>query len=220
MSYGLSIRVVSDDAGPALERLRYYLAREECREAIGKGIARQIQDHLFAWSDSHPNRMGGKRKNIIAKAGKATRFETTDKGVLVTISNEAIAARYFGAEIRPVNAKFLTIPARTEAYGKSARDFKLKAVFPRGREQSPAVGWLVAVEDYLRPLKSGKRKGTLVKARKAEAGTVGGGGVFFWLVKRATIKPEPEILPDDEALGEAGIKEVTRGVDAKWKGEK
>lgn len=131
--------------------------------------------------------MNGKCTNIIAKAGKATRYETTERGVLVTISNAAIAARYFGATIRPVKGKFLTIPARTEAYGKTAGEFKLKAIFPKGREQSPAVGWLVAVEDCLRPLKSGKRKGNLVKAGA------------------------------DQAIGEAGVAAVARGVERRRK---
>lgn len=197
MSYGVQV-LVSGNALAGLDDLSEYVRRGEFKPGVGTSVVRLISRHLVQWNASHPNRLGGKRTNIIAHAAEATRWDPTPDGVAVTISNPAIGARFRGAEIRPVRSKFLTIPARPEAYGKSPREFNLRPVFPKNWS-GPAIGWLESAENYLRAVKSGKRKGQLTGASSDKA-THGEGGVLFWLVKRVTILPEPEILPPESAI--------------------
>ena len=209
MTYGAQIAVDDAEVRESLAILHDGLSRHAYRPTIGASVVRLIQRHLVDWNETHPNRMGGKRTNIIAAAAQATRWDEQPNGVEITITNPALGARWRGAEIRPVNAKFLAIPARPEAYGKSPREFDLQAIFPkRGEARGPAIGWLVQVQDTERALKGGKRKGQLQRARKGETATHGEGGVMFWLVKRVTLQPEPEIMPTSADIVSAAANAV------------
>jgi hypothetical protein len=211
----ISIRIAHDDASPAMRRLAGYVERQEFKPAIGESVLATIQAHLFAYDQAHPNKMGGDRTNVVAAAAKASRWHRMPGGVRVTIPSAAVSGRYFGATIRPVNAKFLAIPARPEAYGRAPREFQLKAVFPRGQPVGRGIGWLVALDDYERRMKRGKRKGQLATEKNASKATHGEGGVMFWLVKKAVLKPTPELLPTDAEISQAAVDGVERGLAEK-----
>lgn len=93
-----------------------------------------------------------------------------------------VALRAFGGTVTPKLAKYLAIPARTEAYGKSPREF-----------------------DNLRPHKFRSGSLALVEAdhSRLDDRKEYGGGVYFWLTESATIRANPDVLPsDDEVTGE------------------
>lgn len=61
---------------------------------------------------------------------------TVEAGVLASAGSSLLTianANEFGAEISPKNSKWLTIPLRDELKGKSARDFSLQFVHPKGK---------------------------------------------------------------------------------------
>lgn len=211
MHYGISIDI-QDGVSGTLTDLRHYFHSDSARAAIGAGVARAISDHLFAWDATHPNRLGGKRTHIISAAAKATTYKIAGNEVLVSITNPAIAARFFGTTILPVKGKALAIPAVPEAHGKSPREFNfLKLVWRRGENR----GALVAIENYMREIQRGKNKGKLVRPGKGVTATHGLGRVLYWLVRRAQIPAEPGILPSTDSMLDAGLSAAQQSMPLK-----
>jgi hypothetical protein len=172
---------------------------EGVKRVIGRAIANVLKEHFIRLAgDSAHHRtaasLGAKRTGFYSEAARGVQQpQLVANGVAVPINQVGLAQRLFGGIIRPVKAKFLTIPARSQAYGKRASEFdNLRAIFfPKGKSESGATGALIAREATV---STGKRKGQSI-----------GGEVYFWLVKTAKQKADPTVLPTDSELGTAAL---------------
>jgi hypothetical protein len=106
------------------------LTGDEIGMIVGQAAQQLIKEHFekLANDSAHhktARSLGAQRTGLYEEASRATQQPVLERGgVSVSINQVAIAQRYFGGTIVPVNAKFLAIPARTETYGHRPREFK------------------------------------------------------------------------------------------------
>jgi hypothetical protein len=197
MSLAISI---TDNATPWLDYLGKHLSEPGLQHVVGGEVTRLLLDHLTALDADRPNALGGQRTHFYANAGKATSYAVQENGVTVSVNQTGIAQRYFGGTIEPVNAKYLTIPARAEAHGRRAGEFNnLEVLFGRNGPYALAERQATSFSIRSRFDKSGNRQ-SAIKNRKSV-----GGGIFFWLVKSVTQEPDPTVLPDEPSILNAAL---------------
>jgi hypothetical protein len=197
----VSFNVEKDEATPTALRLKAAAAdRLSMNLEAAKGMLPVVQRSLNQMSLSNHNAFGV-RDTFWKSMLSGTRFGADDEGGYVS-TPRPVALRYFGGTVVPTNTTYLAIPARSEAYGKTPKDFSdLRFVLF-------ASGSAALVQTAL-------PTGAKTRGRKKDAQGRGsidaraqGGGVFYWLVKSATINPDPDVLPTPEEI-EAG---AVRGV--------
>lgn len=194
MSVSISIETNVDGV---LSRLKP-IEMDGVKKVAGRALANQLRGHFFKLNAERPNQMGGARTNFYSQAARGVQQpEVLTDGVKVSINQVGIAQRYFGGTIHPVTTRFLTIPARAEAYGRRAGEFNnLRfAVLGAG---GPALVKTEATEiSFGRKRKKGQR--TLKKGGEI------GGEVMFWLRRSVTQRADPTVLPSErEIAGEVG----------------
>jgi hypothetical protein len=164
--------------------------------ALAKATAEDLviatQDHLREL-DTRGNRLGGQRTHFYGEAAANTTGQAEGDQVRVSINKQGIRQRFFGGTIKPVNRKFLTIPARAEAHGKTAREFN-NLRFAIDPELGPV---LVEAERTDVDLQPRRKKLSPVSERARSAG----GAVMFLLRRSVTQRPDPEVVPSKEKLG-------------------
>lgn len=158
---------------------------------IGRSVAELFKENFFKLDRERPNALGGSRTHFYADAAKATSSEGDDTGATITVSQQGIRQRLEGGTIRAIKGKYLTIPARAEAYGKSVRSFKnLRFVKLSGDR-----AMLVEVDQQ--GVSFGKKKDGSVSR-----GHVSGGLVMFWLVPSVTQKGDRSVIPRETQIRE------------------
>ncbi len=176
------------------------------RHVGGRGLVNVLREHFSRLDRERPNQLGGKRTHFWRQVAHSVQQPRTagDK-VIVSINHVGAAQRLFGGSIVPVNAKYLTIPARAEAHGKRAREFPDLEILwgKRGRPVALVQRQQTSV-NYGRD----KNKGV------PKSGGERGGGVFFWLVQEVTQRADPTVLPTDDELGNAAVAAMREFVDA------
>ena len=203
MSAAITISVV-DHATPALDAAGAALQPAAIKREVGEAVRILVFNHLTKLNADRPNQLGGTRTNFYADAARNTSYAETNDGVTVTVNKQGIRQRFQGGTIRPVKAKYLTIPAIAEAHGRRASDFNfLQVIFGRGG----------------RPVALGERDQTNLVFRKRKGGTQKasqtiGGRIWFWLVKSVTQKPDPSILPSDQEIEETARQAISTAVAA------
>ena len=210
---------ISDLIG-AVDSLEGGIKSSELKRIAGMAMKEAVQQHLYAIaSDAEHHRtadsLGAVRTGLYTKAADHTHdpeVEGEDVAVAIEDENGALAQRYFGGDIAAPEGHLLTIPARTEAYGKRAREFSnLRLImFPSG------AGALVEREATV--LRGGKRgaralAGSLAGSRK---GDKIGGLLFYWLVQSVHQDPDPSILPTDQELLEPALRNVSSYISRIW----
>lgn len=166
------------------------------RKVMARAINNRLIEHMDKLEAERPNALGGTRTHFYGQVRDSLASTEpsvgSDGDVTISINQVGFAQRYFGGTITPTQGrKYLTIPARAEAYGRRASDFNdLHFV------KTAAGGMLVQNEQQAikigRPRKDGSRKLT--------PGAESGGGVMFWLKTSVTQQPDPSVLPPDEAI--------------------
>lgn len=188
---------ITDTATPEITRLQELLASPALRAVIGRSGRNHVRDHLFKLDAARHRPYV--RLHFYARAARATNYRVLPDGAAVSINHLGIAQRYFGGEIRPRNSKYLTIPARSEAEGRRAREFNnLKPVFGRNGI------YALAERSATRLRKTGK-------GYKSAGET--GGGIMFWLVKSVTQHEDPSVLPKMSKLVEAVVADAEKYID-------
>lgn len=194
-----------EDLQVAVETLGGAITGDDVRKAMGNAVANVLLAHFaeLAQDSTHhktAQSFGAAPTGVYEEARRGVQQpELEGEGVSVTINQRAIAQRFFGGDIEPVNAKFLAIPARTESYGKRPGEFdNLRFIlFPSG------AGALV------------ERDATKL-TRKGKQGAAVGGLVFFWLVKQVHQDPDPSVLPTEDAMLEAAMQNAQSYVSRVW----
>lgn len=214
-SYGVSIQ---DTASDTLQRLITAVKGREYTTPVGEAGKGVLMNH-FAEKNADPKShrtaqgFGAAPADLYLAFRDATAWQPSSSGVTLSVNHDAARQRLEGGKIEPVNSTYLTIPARTESYGKRAREFgqTLQVLFGRNGPYA-----LAAKADYEREAKSGKNKGRLIRAKKGDAATHGEGGVFFWLARSATQYPDRTVLPPedgDKSLGAGIARELKLWID-------
>lgn len=181
-----------------LARFRSQDTARRLNAAVGKRV--EIE-HRRYFAARPRNKKGwpsqGFWRRRIRNATALTSYDA--QGSVVTIADPAMNQKVYGGTIRPREGKFLTIPARKEANGRSPRTFNdLRFVPIPGR---------------------GKLVGLLVRARQTFVGnrrTVGG-EVFYYCVTEVNQAPDPDALPRPIAIETAINDEVGKFFTREWK---
>ncbi len=169
-------------------------------EAIGTALVAETKQHLRDWSNSHPNRLGGKRTRFIARAAQATFYRPVPGGLELVNNFLGLALRYYGGTVVPGKGissysgeptKWLTMPAIAQAYGRRAREFNnLRFVeFKKGKLAALVEEKAGATDSRTGKAIKGRGRGKKAKPR-----------VFYWLLKSMTIAPNRSLLPLNKEL--------------------
>ncbi len=196
----LAIQIdVRTGEGFDLRGLEAALAPERISTVGGRAAVGVSRKHLLGLNRSRPNRLGGRRSNFYQHAGNSINTTTAGDTFTISFGSVGLAQRYFGGTIRAKNAKYLTIPARAEAYGKRASEFNdlQFVVF----ESGPALVRRSQSTIKFRKGKDGSRRAV----RSGDAA----GEVMFWLRRSVDQAPDPSVLPTEQEYGDAVEKAVT-----------
>ena len=166
---------------------------------FGRAAVNVTREHLFARNTANPNKMGGPRTNFYAQAARGTHFELRPNGFLLGINQVGIRQRWQGGTITPKQAKYLTIPANAEAYGKRARDFS-NLVFGMTKKGQAFLATAQATT-------VARTRGINPNAGYSyfKPGGSQGGKIMFWLEKVVVQAPDPDVLPTKEKFIEAVV---------------
>jgi hypothetical protein len=197
---------IRDEVSGALKALKEGLSPASVNPAIGAAEKKLFQNHFLGLP---PNKRGWPTTGLYPKFARATNWHVLADGVLISVNRVEARQRYFGGEIHPKPGhKFLAIPARAEAYGKSPRDFS--DLEPRiGSNGGALVQTQQSEVEFGRIRKDG--------SRKVARGQVLGGLVFFWLVKSVNQTADPSILPTDQEISDTAVAEAKAATDRSWR---
>lgn len=161
----------------------------------GRAVANLWRAYLVTLnSDRH--REGG--RNFYFQASRAVTYTVVGGVLFVSNNQQGMAQRFYGGPIvagsNGSGVKWLTLPARQEAYGHRAREFN-DLVFVKLRDD---LAMLVQ-----RDREAGDTARRSITRRTAEtARTVAGQGglVFYWLVKQVDQEADPTVMPTEDQI--------------------
>lgn len=178
-------------------------------QVTGRAGRNAVVDHLRAYNRANPNRQGGKRTNFYAAAAESVNFRLVGaEGVTISIPHQGLALRLLGTAglpggvLRPVRAKYLTLPAAPEAHAKRASEFSdLEFGFALDPELGRLRPALVRKADSLLSLYRGRRskRPAVIGPGTAESD----GEPIFWLARQVRQAGDRAVLPSDAAFAEA-----------------
>lgn len=198
------------------------LARIGGRAAVG-----MLVSHFQKLDAERPNKLGGQRTHFFGNAARATADGSNPRvsnGVAsIEIKSLGLAQRRFGGTIKAGKGisratgqltKYLAIPARAEAYGKTPGEFDDLEFVPFKSGKRGRGGMLV--EKFLTPLtgKNGKRLKN--PSRGAESRTQGG-LVMYWLVPEVRQDADPSVMPTDQAIADVAADQMQRELNSRLK---
>lgn len=209
LGFNISIR---GNAPESVQALKAGLAPAQLNPIVGRAARNVYREHLFGLNDQRPNALGGARTNFYAGAARATQFRVEGDHVIVSINQVGIALRYFGGTVKPVVKKYLTIPAIPEAHGKRASEF---TGLHFSVEKNPKFGGALMpclVEGARSLLRTRRVKGSPKVFFAGEQQR----RVVFWLVRSATFKPDPTVLPYPELVESRAAEAVNSYAKLLW----
>lgn len=165
---------IVDDATPPLLRLGRAVRDPAIRKVMGRAVAGLMRKHFTKLDGERANKMGGERTHFYGQARRGVQQPELvgGDGVKVSTNHVGIAQRYFGGDIVPRSAHWLTIPLVPEAYGHRAREF-------------PDLQFV--------PGEDGRRA-WLVRDTSDQPGGMPD-EFFYLLVRRVHQEPDPTVLP-------------------------
>lgn len=172
---------ISSAMAPRLKEARDKLTnRTGLHLAMAMGVEAKVMNR-FRLLSGIPNKLGGVPTRFWQRASGATAVDSDGQAGYIRIPQAGIRLQYLGGTVVPKNRKWLTIPAAPEAHGK--------------RVEEVAGGY--ANQKWL----FGKGRKPYAIADKAT------GKIYFWLTKKATIKPfNPSVLPAESTMQRAAAE--------------
>jgi hypothetical protein len=159
---------LTPDPSQDLGRLFRAYGSQTVYEAIGAAAVEACVTHL-ATRDQEPNKTGFPKFHFWERVARGTRQEVDSSGVSIVFPYP-MRMKVNGGTIKPINARFLTIPMTAAAYGKRAREFSdLKFAVVPGIGRALVTSGPESV-------------------------------VMYRLVRKAVIPADPRALPTGEAL--------------------
>lgn len=176
--FGINVNLTAEETS-VLGELQRGLSGD--RTELHSFMAPPIEARTVSWLQglggtrhATANALGATPTGFLTSAAGTVQARGTADGVELAMQSAGLSRAFRDYDLRPVRAKYLTIPVRAEAYGKRAREFDLKP----GRATLP--------------------DGT---AGPLSLGTVGADGsftAFFRLVKKAHQPADRTLLPGDD----------------------
>lgn len=169
---------------PPLLRLSEGVKRPDIRKVMGRAIATLLRKHFTQLDGERANKLGGRRTHFYGQVRRSVQQPqlVAGDGVAVAINHVGIAQRYFGGDIVPKVAKWLTLPIHPDAYGFRAREFSDLFFIP-GEDGRRA--WL---------------------ARDTDGDSSTPGEFMYLLVRRIHQEPDPTVLPPEEEQQAAALE--------------
>jgi hypothetical protein len=174
---------IRDQATPMLEATRAKIAPATVNKVVARSGQNFVRKHFTHLNSTRANAMGGKRTNFYTQAARGTSSSVDANGANVSVNQVGIRQRIFGGTILPKKGKWLTIPARAEAYGRRASEF-----------QDLKFGY---AED-----ERGRERPALVRDSKSKE-FWGEEDAMFWLVPKVVQKADPTVMPNLGQMREA-----------------
>lgn len=193
---------ITDKAGAGVRELRAAIGGGRLANAMGRGATNRIRAHFTDLNAARPNQLGGRRTNFWAAAARSTNYTASPEQVLININQLGFRQRLQGGVIRPVKAKYLTIPAAPEAHGRRAREFSnLRFGFAENKfgNLQPAL-----IEASATAVTFGRRRKDGTRAVKR--GRSLGGRTIFFLTRQVFQRADPTVLPPDQEIIEAALQ--------------
>lgn len=195
---GASVTYIPPTGGDPLGGLLSALREGRHKKPIGLAAVRALKDHLVHVEQTDHHRtaaeLGANPTGLYGDMAQSTAYEVNDGGVAVSIHHRAARQRIEGGPIMPgPGKKYLTIPARREAYGRRAATVGVPLRF--GLAPDPSRG--------------GALRRALVAARGKSGGEESGeesgeataeSGAYFWLVRSADQIGDPTLIPTADNL--------------------
>lgn len=193
----IDVRVDADEVHANLDRLVDLISgprRKALMLVIGRGMQNDLHRY-FRRKNLQPNKRGWRKQNFWGRIRRATSMtKATADGATITIDDPAIAAKVYGAVIRPYGPrKYLAIPAREEAYGIEPSSGLIPDLFVR---RSTTTG-----RPYL--------------ARREEDGSL---RVYYFLARKVRVPADPEALPHEDDLSYDAGQRALRWLQRETKG--
>jgi hypothetical protein len=177
--------------------------------AIREDMVTEVKTHLAKLDSERANVMGGRRTHFYDDAARSVDYVLNDNELRIQIPHLGLAQRFFGGVIKPVNAQWITIPARSESYGKRAREFNDLRFVLFSDDTAALVKTSVQVDGDEAVDDAGN-----VTTRKRTKRSRDEGIVFYWLKKSVTQSADPSVLPSPERLGTVALNSARDYLDA------
>lgn len=206
MSFTLEITVPQDTATPVLRRLGNLLLQPaRIARAGAEGALPVVQAKFRDLSGSNRNRFGV-RSSFWNRMLSGTSVVQEGERAMIRMPRE-MALRYFGGTVVPKAGKYLTLPLRAEAYGKSVRQFD-------GVKFARIGGQLFAFTTDLDT--AGERATGARQLRRYRQSYVGRRRItlLYVLKTRATIAGDKGVLPTNQELASGAGRGVIALVNA------
>ena len=188
MSVGIEINI-KDGATPRINALLESVRPQALQKEVGEASVKLTTGHLRA---NGTNKRGWKSTNFWSRAARATSWTATEDGVTISINQIGVRQRFYGGTISAVNAKALTIPIASQAYGKTAADFPGAFLI-----RTPKGAYIVQYAG-----------GNTTKGRfKKQAATL---EFLFVLKKSVTQKEDRSVIPSMEQYGATALQQIER----------
>lgn len=202
MSFGVALtlrieRTAGDAAAAA--RLEAALQPAVINQVVADSAVELFRAHFFQLNAERPNRLGGKRTGFYRDAARGTSGKAAADGALVSVNQVGIRQRWLGGTITAgangSGKKWITIAARTEAYGKRAGSFN-DLRFVLFRKNNNPLAALVRNESTTLKRKRNRKTGAV----SFVAGEERGGEVMYWLKRSVTQRPDPSVVPPPDVI--------------------
>lgn len=220
---GIGLNIQSDELADLITVVETFgdrITGDDIRHTIGDAAFEVVKAHFekLANDEAHHKSalaLGAAPTGFYERASKSVQQPQLEgDGVSISIDQQGLAQRLFGGTIEAKPGGFLTIPARTETYGKRAGEFSNLRLIIFGHGDTGAL--VERDASVLRGGKRGKRGGLAGSlAGKRKGGEIGG-GIYFWLVKSVTQPADPDVLPTDEEILDPAIQNARRYISRIW----
>lgn len=207
MSTATNTGLIIDEVTPLLERVNNAATAKGLALVGARAMGTLVRAHLVGLNGQR-HRSGG--TNFYARAARSVTSAIVPQGAATSITAIGFRQRLLGGTIRPrAGKKYLTIPAREEAYGVRAPEFQdlhFALVETQDGNLRPALvrNWSTAISIHKRKQSDGSFK-TSIKAGEAQ-----GGEVMYWLVRKVTQQADPSVLPYNEQLVAVAVTAIEK----------
>lgn len=194
---------IQDEASPLIDAAgRAISDRSAAARAAANGALPVVQKNFTGLASSNVNPFGA-RGGFWNRMLSGTRVGVEGDAGFIAMPRE-VALRFFGGTVKPQKSKYLALPARKEAYGKSPRQMNDLRFIPF------RSGARALVQNDQTKLKFGRKRKD--GSRRVTGETIGG-GVMYWLVESVTIRPNRAVLPTDAEMSAGAMRGVHVYVD-------
>lgn len=216
---------ITDRAGPAVARLKGYLASEDLQNLVGRTAQNVMRSHLRRKDMTEANALGGQRTHYYGSA--VTDYYVRGNYVVVSARKIGFRIHYYGGTITAGKGissftgkptVYLTIPARSEAHGRLASDFPDLVMLwgkggPYALARAPQSRLIFGRSHTLEMKAAGS--GAIVTVKP---GGMQGGEVLFWLKKSIKIMPDPTMLPPESDYERAILPRIASAIERRFQG--